>query len=137
MDLTLPCCRLLSTENSLVFLGSNKYPYKGILDNLANRAFAAGTNAWTANDHTAYTIETAGKQGFLQFLPIYVDHILYPTMTNTGFVTEVHHINPNVRTVHSARLLTLFRRRSVYCSTSIYILPPLVGPAARCWEFPI
>lgn len=84
----------ITPENSLVFLGSDKYPYKGVLDNLANRAFAAGTNAWTADDHTAYTIETAGEQGFLQFLPIYVDHVLYPTMTNAGFVTEVHHINP-------------------------------------------
>jgi Zn-dependent M16 (insulinase) family peptidase len=26
-------------------------------------------------------------------LPIYVDHILHPTMTDDGFVTEVHHIN--------------------------------------------
>lgn len=31
-------------------MGSEKYPYKGVLDNLANRAFSAGTNAWTAND---------------------------------------------------------------------------------------
>ena len=77
----------------MVFLGSEKYPYKGVLDNLANRAFAAGTNAWTDTDHTAYTIETAGEQGFLQLLPVYVDHILYPTLTNAGFVTEVHHIN--------------------------------------------
>jgi len=30
---------------------------------------------------------------FLQILPIYVDHILYPTITDDGFVTEVHHIN--------------------------------------------
>lgn len=81
------------TLEHLVFMGSEKYPYKGVLDNLANRAFAAGTNAWTANDHTAYTIETAGGQGFLQLLPIYVDHILYPTIRDSGFVTEVHHIN--------------------------------------------
>jgi Zn-dependent M16 (insulinase) family peptidase len=72
-------------------MGSEKYPYKGVLDNLANRAFAAGTNAWTDTD---YTIETAGEQGFLQFLPIFVDHILYPTLTDASFVTEVHHITP-------------------------------------------
>lgn len=28
---------------SLVFMGSDKYPYKGVLDNLANRAFSEGT----------------------------------------------------------------------------------------------
>lgn len=82
------------TLEHLIFMGSEKYPYKGVLDNLANRAFAAGTNAWTDTDHTAYTIETAGEQGFLQFLPIYVDHILYPTITDASFVTEVHHITP-------------------------------------------
>jgi Zn-dependent M16 (insulinase) family peptidase len=72
------------TDTSLVFMGSEQYPYKGILDLLANRGFAQGTNAWTANDHTAYTISTAGEQGFLQMLPIYVDHILYPTLTKAG-----------------------------------------------------
>lgn len=70
-------------------MGSEKYPYKGIIDHLANRGFSNGTNAWTDTDHTAYTVSTAGEQGFLQLLPVYVDHILYPTMTKAGFVTEV------------------------------------------------
>jgi Zn-dependent M16 (insulinase) family peptidase len=67
-------------------MGSEKYPYKGILDLLANRGFSQGTNAWTATDHTAYTLSTAGEQGFLQLLPIYVDHILFPTITKAGYV---------------------------------------------------
>jgi Zn-dependent M16 (insulinase) family peptidase len=88
-------------------MGSEKYPYKGIIDHLANRGFSNGTNAWTDNDHTgepamtspchlslycailAYTASTAGEQGFLQLLPIYLDHILYPTMSNAAFLTEV------------------------------------------------
>ncbi|KAG2229893.1 Metalloenzyme, LuxS/M16 peptidase-like protein [Thamnidium elegans] len=81
------------TLEHLVFLGSEQYPYKGVLDSLANRAIAQGTNAWTDVDHTCYTITTAGSQGFLNILPIYVDHILYPTLTETGYHTEVHHIN--------------------------------------------
>ncbi|GES88292.1 metalloenzyme, LuxS/M16 peptidase-like protein [Rhizophagus clarus] len=81
------------TLEHLVFLGSELYPYKGVLDSLANRAFADGTNAWTATDHTCYTIQTAGSQGFLNLLPIYVDHILYPTLTDSGCYTEVHHVN--------------------------------------------
>lgn len=66
---------------------------QGVLDSLANRAIAQGTNAWTDVDHTCYTITTAGSKGFLNLLPIYVDHILYPTLTETGYHTEVHHIN--------------------------------------------
>ena len=81
------------TLEHLIFLGSKSYPYKGVLDHLANRAGSNGTNAWTANDHTAYTIGTAGTSGFLNMLPIYIDHILHPTITDAGFVTEVHHIN--------------------------------------------
>jgi Zn-dependent M16 (insulinase) family peptidase len=71
---------------SLVFMGSEKYPYKGILNLFANRGFSEGTNAWTDTDHTAYTVSTAGEQGFLQLLPIFVDHILFPTITNAGYV---------------------------------------------------
>ena len=74
------------TLSSLVFMGSEKFPHKGILDLLANRGFSNGTNAWTDTDHTAYTVSTAGEQGFLQLLPIYVDHILYPTITHAGCV---------------------------------------------------
>lgn len=83
------------TLEHLVFLGSEKYPYKGALDSLAPRAYAPGTNAWTDIDHTCYTITTAGSDGFLQLLPVYVDHILFPTLTDEGFHTEVHHIDQN------------------------------------------
>jgi len=45
-----------------------------------------------------------GQEAFLQILPVYIDHILYATMysmsyivltssTDSGFVTEVYHIN--------------------------------------------
>ncbi|KAI9173167.1 hypothetical protein H9P43_007298 [Blastocladiella emersonii ATCC 22665] len=75
-----------------IFLGSELYPYKGVLDTLANRARARGTNAWTATDHTAYTITTAGANGFAKIMPIYLDHVLYPTLTEAGFITEVYHV---------------------------------------------
>jgi Zn-dependent M16 (insulinase) family peptidase len=26
-------------------------------------------------------------------MPVYIDHILHPTITDAGFVTEIHHIN--------------------------------------------
>ncbi|XP_047509808.1 uncharacterized protein C05D11.1-like [Pieris napi] len=81
------------TLEHLIFLGSERYPYKGILDLLANRCMAHGTNAWTDTDHTCYTIDTAGDEGMLTLLPIYLDHILRPTLTDEGFTTEVHHID--------------------------------------------
>lgn len=81
------------TLEHLIFLGSELYPYKGVLDLAANRCLASGTNAWTDTDHTCYTVVTAGAQGFLQLLPIYLDHILYPVLSDAGFITEVHHVN--------------------------------------------
>lgn len=81
------------TLEHLIFLGSESYPYKGMLDILANRCLASGTNAWTDVDHTCYTMTTAGSEGFLALLPIYVDHILNPLLTDSGFITEVHHVN--------------------------------------------
>jgi hypothetical protein len=37
------------TLEHLIFLGSEEYPYKGVLDILANKCYASGTNAWTGN----------------------------------------------------------------------------------------
>ncbi|GFR13936.1 uncharacterized protein C05D11.1 [Trichonephila clavata] len=81
------------TLEHLVFMGSEKYPYKGVLDLAASRCLAQGTNAWTDTDHTCYTVSTAGDEGFLKLLPIYIDHLLYPTLTDSAFTTEVHSIN--------------------------------------------
>lgn len=37
------------TLEHLIFLGSEDYSFKGVLDLLANRCLASGTNAWTGN----------------------------------------------------------------------------------------
>ncbi|RVD83457.1 uncharacterized protein DFL_007843 [Arthrobotrys flagrans] len=80
------------TLEHLCFLGSKNYRYKGILDKFATRAYST-TNAWTATDHTAYTLDTAGWEGFSQLLPVYLEHILFPILTDSGCYTEVHHID--------------------------------------------
>ncbi len=41
----------------------------------------------------SYTMTTVGSEGFLNMLPVYLDHILFPTLTESGYVTEVHHVN--------------------------------------------
>ena len=55
------------------------------MDQFANRCLAQGTDAWTNTDHTCYTMTTAGSEGFLNLFPIYLDHILYPTLTVSIF----------------------------------------------------
>ncbi|KAI1724126.1 hypothetical protein Ddc_05332 [Ditylenchus destructor] len=55
------------TLEHLVFMGSRHYPYKGVLDVIANR--------------------------FLKVLPVYLDHLLAPNLTNSQYLTEVHHVN--------------------------------------------
>ncbi|KAI0865125.1 Metalloenzyme, LuxS/M16 peptidase-like protein [Xylaria cubensis] len=80
------------TLEHLVFMGSKSYRYKGLLDKLASRAYGS-TNAWTATDHTAYTLETAGWDGFAQTLPVYLEHLVVPTITDAACLTEVHHVD--------------------------------------------
>jgi Zn-dependent M16 (insulinase) family peptidase len=80
------------TLEHLVFMGSKSYRYKGLLDKLSSRAYSH-TNAWTATDHTAYTLDTAGWEGFAQILPVYLEHVILPTLTDEGCYTEVHHID--------------------------------------------
>ena len=80
------------TLEHLCFMGSKSYKYKGFLDKLATRAYS-NTNAWTATDHTAYTLDTAGWAGFAQILPVYLEHVILPTLTDAGCTTEVHHID--------------------------------------------
>lgn len=80
------------TLEHLIFLGSEKYPYKGLLDSLGNRLFST-TNAWTSQDQTVYTLSTAGWDGFKTLLPVYLDHLINPTLTDEGCLTEVYHID--------------------------------------------
>jgi Zn-dependent M16 (insulinase) family peptidase len=80
------------TLEHLVFMGSRKFPYKGVLDKIATRAYS-DTNAWTDTHETVYSLSTAGWEGFAQILPIYLDHVVVPTLTDSGCYTEVHHID--------------------------------------------
>ena len=82
------------TLEHLCFMGSKKYPFKSVLDKLATRAYSE-TNAWTDTDNTTYTLESAGWEGFAQILPVYLDHVIRPTLQDAACLTEVHHINGN------------------------------------------
>ncbi|KAL6709688.1 hypothetical protein ACN47E_001116 [Coniothyrium glycines] len=80
------------TLEHLCFMGSRQYPFKGVLDKIATRSYS-DTNAWTDTAETVYTLSTAGWEGFAQLLPIYLDHLIVPTLTDAGCYTEVHHID--------------------------------------------
>lgn len=80
------------TLEHLVFMGSKKYPYKGLLDSLGNRFFSS-TNAWTGVDQTVYTLTTAGWEGFKVLLPIYLEHLFSPELTDEACLTEIYHID--------------------------------------------
>ena len=80
------------TLEHLCFMGSKSYQYKGLLDKLATRAYST-TNAWTMVEQTAYTLDTAGWDGFAQILPVYLEHVIVPTLTDAGCYTEVHHVD--------------------------------------------
>ena len=80
------------TLEHLCFMGSRSYENKGILAKLTNRAYS-DMNAWTATDHTAYTLESAGWDGFAQILPVYLEHVILPTLTDAACYTEVWHVD--------------------------------------------
>ncbi|CCE66262.1 hypothetical protein TPHA_0P01040 [Tetrapisispora phaffii CBS 4417] len=85
------------TLEHLIFMGSPKYPYKGLLDTVGNLCMSS-TNAWTATDQTVYTLTSAGWTGFKKLLPMYLEHIINPTLTDDAYVTEVYHIDPDTLT---------------------------------------
>ncbi|KAJ2716429.1 hypothetical protein H4R19_000661, partial [Coemansia spiralis] len=79
------------TLEHLVFCGSKRFPDRGYLDTLANCNLAQGTNAWTARDHTCYTISAASEQAVASVLPAFLDHVLCPLLRDDHFVNEVYH----------------------------------------------
>ncbi|KAL5032116.1 hypothetical protein BDV3_000710 [Batrachochytrium dendrobatidis] len=81
------------TLEHLVFCGSQTIPNRGYLDFLATRCLSTGTNAYTSEDHTSYEITTAGSEGMIEILPVFLDHILNPTLRKCQFTTEVYHLN--------------------------------------------
>ncbi|RKO84544.1 hypothetical protein BDK51DRAFT_2894, partial [Blyttiomyces helicus] len=76
------------TLEHLVFCGSKLIPHRGYLDYLATRSLSTGTNAYTTEDHTAYTITTAGSEGMLNLIPVFLEHVLHPTLRPRQFMTE-------------------------------------------------
>ncbi|KAF9201070.1 hypothetical protein BGZ49_008702, partial [Haplosporangium sp. Z 27] len=115
-----------------VFCGSKNYPNRGYLDSLANRCLSTGTNAYTTEDYTGYTIATAGRDGMAEILPVFLDHVLHPTLRDDQYVTEVYHVDGEgkqqgvvfsemaARENSEADLLDLGLRRLLYPKSQTY-----------------
>ncbi|EGD96692.1 zinc metalloprotease [Trichophyton tonsurans CBS 112818] len=80
------------TLEHLCFMGSRNYQDKAFLHKLSARLYSE-INAWTTVDHTAYTLESAGWEAFAQLLPVYLEHIITPTLSDSSCYTEVYHID--------------------------------------------
>lgn len=74
----------------LIFNGSKLYPCNDYLNQTIQRFVNNGTNAWTATDHTCYTAETIQQIGLQTIIPVFLNHIFYPTLTNEHFITEIY-----------------------------------------------
>ena len=68
-----------------------KHHSRGHLDAVALRCLSHGTNAYTATDHTVYTIDTLSEDGITAMLPMYLEHVLRPSLLPSDFRTEVQH----------------------------------------------
>ena len=79
------------TLEHLIFTASRSY-VKGFLDRLATRSYGE-TNAYTDIDKTVYQLEAAGWDGFAQTLPVFLEHLILPTLSDAACYTEVHHID--------------------------------------------
>ncbi len=55
--------------------------------------YADGTNAWTATDHTTYTLSSGSTRGVEILLPIYLESLFFPQLLDEHFLTEVHGVN--------------------------------------------
>ncbi|ORX70659.1 hypothetical protein DL89DRAFT_211626, partial [Linderina pennispora] len=77
----------------LVVCGSERYPNYGSLGAIAGCNFSYGTCGCTNADRIFYTVTTAGEEAIANILPVFLDHVLHPLLSDDQFVTEVYHFD--------------------------------------------
>ncbi|KAJ2524944.1 hypothetical protein GGI11_000453 [Coemansia sp. RSA 2049] len=75
----------------LVLCGSKNYPIRGYLGALAARNCSLETNGYTSSDHTGYTIFSAAEDAMANILPVFLDHVFNPLLSDSQFITEIYH----------------------------------------------
>ncbi|KAL0123609.1 hypothetical protein PUN28_005848 [Cardiocondyla obscurior] len=76
----------------ILFAGSEEYPYTNLLNRWSYRCLSLGTETHTFQDYTCYSMKASGSEGFFFLLPIYLDHILYPTLKEAAYIVDIHRI---------------------------------------------
>ncbi|GAA5957136.1 hypothetical protein JCM3765_005417 [Sporobolomyces pararoseus] len=116
----------------LVFSASEKYPWSNVLDSVAGRLMARGVNGTTKLDCTTYSFESASEEGVLKVLPVYLDHIFFPSLDEGSFKTEIYHVNGKgeeggalftelqEKEGSRAELMALAQQRALYNDSNAY-----------------
>jgi Zn-dependent M16 (insulinase) family peptidase len=74
-------------------MGSRQYPQQGYLDHISAQYYSLGTNATTYRDMTTFELTTVNSHSVATLLPIYLDHIFHPLLSEDCYRTEIHHIS--------------------------------------------
>ncbi|KAI8866148.1 LuxS/MPP-like metallohydrolase, partial [Ramicandelaber brevisporus] len=116
------------TLEHLVFKGSQRYPKPGTLQEAAARLGTADLNAFTTHHFTAYILTAVSAEATFSFLPILLDHVLHPLLSDDNFVTEVYHVKPdgNGGGVVYSEVLSQHMNASYICRRFMekYLSPP-------------
>lgn len=72
----------------LIYNGSKKYPYKGVLQKLNG-----DVTEWTDTGYTIFNFSAKGQDHALAVLPVLLDHVMCPLLSDEDYNLDVHHIN--------------------------------------------
>jgi presequence protease len=75
--------------------GSKKYAVKDPFFEMIKCSMATFINAMTASDHTLYPVASNVKRDFYNLADVYWDAVFHPTLSETTFQREGHHLEVN------------------------------------------
>lgn len=74
--------------------GSRKYPVRDPFFEMVKLSMATFINAMTASDHTLYPVCSNVRKDLFNLADVYFDAVFHPTLTETTFAREGHHLAP-------------------------------------------
>lgn len=113
----------------LIFRGSEKYPVPGVLDSLAMTCLGTGTNAYTMQDRTVYTVTVTGEEGMNRIFPVYLDHVLNPLLHEEQFQMECYHVDTEGRDCGVAYCEMEYSMNQPGNISEMHLLRSAYGPA--------
>lgn len=74
--------------------GSKRFPVKDPFFEMVKMSMATFINAMTGSDSTYYPVASNVRQDYYNLAEVYWDAVFYPTLTETTFQREAHHLEP-------------------------------------------